>query len=70
MYNTKLKTEKSEDKNVKKKAATLKGGGGKGYDRGANAALINDVMGADGDEDYGNEGANFKREEEAEFDFM
>ena len=32
--------------------------------------MINDVMGADEDEDYGNEGANFKRTEEAEFDFM
>jgi len=70
LYNGKLKKEKSEDKNVKKKAATLKGGGGKGYDRNNNTAMISDVMGAD-DDDYGTEAAGtFKREEEAEFDFM
>ena len=70
MYNTKLKKEKTDDKNVKKKLAQLKGGGGKGYDRNNNTAMINDVMGAEEDEDYGNETANFKKEEEAEFDFM
>ena len=69
MYNTKLKKEKADDKNVKKKAAQLKGGGGKGYDRNNNNAMINDVMGAEENEDYGNE-TEFKKEQEAEYDFM
>ena len=71
LYNTKLKKERSEDKNIKKKAPAVKGGGAKGYDRNNNTAMINDVMGADEGEDYGDEtGATFKREEENEFDFM
>lgn len=69
IYNNKLKAEKAEDKNVKKKAAVLKGGGGKGYDRNNNAAMINDVMGGDDEDDYGQE-SGFRREEEAEYDFM
>ena len=70
MYNSKLKAEKAGDKNVKKKAPLIKGGGAKGYDRNNNTAMINDVMGAEDDEDYGNEGAGFKRAEENEYDFM
>jgi hypothetical protein len=68
-YNTKLKEEKS--KTGKKKAPTLKGGGGKGYDRNNNPAMINDVIGNAGDEygEYGEE-TGFKREEEGDFDFM
>jgi len=63
LYNAKLKKEKSEDKNVKKTKAVLKGGGGKGYDRNNNVAMINDVMGAEGDiEEYGAEEVGFKRE--------
>jgi hypothetical protein len=34
-----------------------------------NNAMINDVMGADYGDEYGNE-EGFKREEEAEYDFM
>lgn len=48
----------------------MKGGGGKGYDRNNNTAMIADVMGA---EEYGDEFDNqgeFKREEEGEYDFM
>lgn len=60
-----MKKEKEEinGKNMKKKAAALKGGGGKGYDRNNNTAMINDVMGAEDDEygDYGDE-AGFTRE--------
>jgi len=69
LYNTKVKEERNLDKNVKKKAAALKGGGGKGYDRNNNVALINDVMGADDLGDYGNE-TGFTKEQEADFDFM
>jgi hypothetical protein len=70
MYNTKLKKEKAEDKNVKKKKPTIKGGDSKGYDRNNNPAMIGDIMGGDAD-DYGEEvSGGFKREEEAEFDFM
>lgn len=70
LYNLKLKKEKDEDKNIKKKGAVLKGGGGKGYDRNNNAAMIQDVMGADDldDEDAGTTG--FKRAEENDYDFM
>jgi hypothetical protein len=64
-----VKDERNLDKNVKKKAAALKGGGGKGYDRNNNAAMINDVMGADEFGDYGEEGG-FTREQEADYDFM
>ena len=52
-----------------------KGGGGKGYEFNNNPAMINDVMGAatggDNDEygDYGDE-QGFKRENEADYDFM
>lgn len=71
-FNEKVKEERNLDKNVKKKnTAVLRGGGAKGYDNNNNAAMIADVMGGTtGDQDeYGNE-AGFKREEEAEFDFM
>jgi hypothetical protein len=70
LYNAKLKKERSEDKNIKKKAAVLKGVG-KGYDRNNNAAMINDVMGAaeEDDEVFG-EPAAFKKAEEADYDFM
>lgn len=70
-FNNKVKEERNLDKNVKKKAAALKGGGSKGYDRNNNAAMINDVMGNNDDEygEYGDE-AGFKREEEADYDFM
>ena len=70
MYNAKLKKEKAEDKNVKKKAPAVKGGGAKGYDRNNNTAMINDVMGAEDDYGFETDNAAFKREEEAEFDFM
>lgn len=71
LYNQKIKAERDTDKNIKKKAPAIKGGGGKGYDRNNNAAMINDVMGAEEDEDYGNEtGAGFKRVEENDYDFM
>lgn len=72
LYNNKVKEERKLDKNVKKKAAALKGGGGKGYDRNNNTNMINDVMGNDDyGEEYGQEETvGFKREEEAEIDFM
>ena len=70
MYNNKVKEERKLDKNIKKKAVALKGGGGKGYDRNNNVAMINDVMGTDDYGDYGKEEEGFKREEEAEVDFM
>ena len=69
LYNQKLKKEKDEDKNIKKKGAVLKGGGGKGYDRNNNAAMIHDVMGADDYEDEDVPGS-FKRAEENDYDFM
>ena len=74
LYNQKLAAEKEEmnGKNKKKKAPTIKGGGGKGYEMNNNVAMISDVMGADPDDygDYGDEGQGFKREEEANYDFM
>jgi len=49
----------------------LTGGGGKSAHEivGDQQALINDVMGGDYGDEYGEEGG-FKREDEAEFDFM
>ena len=35
-----------------------------------NTAMINDVMGGDYGDEYGDEGTGFKREEEADYDFM
>jgi hypothetical protein len=74
LYNQKLAAEKEElnGKNKKKKAPTIKGGGGKGYELNNNTAMISDVMGADPDDygDYGDEGHGFRREEEANYDFM
>lgn len=70
MHNQKLKDEKAGDKNVKKKAPTLKGSTSKGYEMNNNKAMINDVMGAEPDEygEYGEEA--FTKEQEAEYDFM
>lgn len=47
----------------------MTGGGGKSAYETTNTAMINDVMGGDYGDEYGEEGV-FKREEEAEFDFM
>jgi len=47
----------------------LKGGGGKGYEKNNNAAMINDVMGDTNYDDYGDE-AGFTKAEENEYDFM
>lgn len=78
IFNEKSKKEKEErdGKNKKKKPPALKSGGGKGYEFNNNPAMINDVMGGAGNADevddygdYGEEGA-FKRENEAEYDFM
>ena len=69
IYNEQLKQEKEKAK-TKKKAPQVKGGGGKGYEMNNNAAMISDVMGAEDDYgDYGDEGG-FRREEEADYDFM
>lgn len=72
LYNAKLKKEKSEDKNVKKKAPAIKGGASKGYDRNNNNAMIADVMGEAEEEDdpFAPVVGGFKRAEENEFDFM
>jgi len=60
-----------------KKAALKFGGQDDKYERNNNVAMINDVMGTnavedDGYGDYGDYGdeVGFKRENEAEFDFM
>ena len=69
MFNQKQKDEKAAAK-TKSSKPSLKGAN-KGADRNNNAAMINDVLGnAEEDEygDYGEEG--FKREGEAEYDFM
>jgi hypothetical protein len=66
----KKEKEARDGANKKKAKATLKGGGGKAsYEMNNNNAMINDVMGADYGDEYGNE-EGFKREEEAEYDFM
>jgi hypothetical protein len=75
IYNQKLAAEKEErdGKNKKKKAPTIKGGGGKGYEMNNNVAMITDVMGAAPDDygDYGDEeGKVFTREAENAYDFM
>jgi hypothetical protein len=78
IYNQKLAAEKEErdGKNKKKKAPTIKGGGGKGYDMSNmnnNTAMITDVMGAAPDDygDYGDEeGKQFTKEAENAYDFM
>lgn len=76
MQKAKAKEEKEarDGKNKKKPKASIAGGGGKGGDltRNNNVAMINDVMGYDNNEygDYGDEAGAFKREEEAEYDFM
>lgn len=76
IFNQKQKQEKEEKAgaNKKKQKQGLKGGGGKGYEFNNNAGMVNDVMGgpANDDDDYGDYGdeQGFRREGEAEFDFM
>ena len=71
MHKAQVKKEKEQrDKKKGKPLAAVKGGGSKGYDRNNNAAMVNDVMGGDDYGDYGDEGGNFKREAEADYDFM
>jgi len=76
MQKEKAKKEKEErdgKAGKKKKQAALKGGGGKGYEYNNNPAMINDVMGANNDDeygDYGNEEGVFRREDEADYDFI
>ena len=76
IFNQKQKQEKEErdGKNKKKKKNELKGGGGKGYEYNNNPGMVNDVMGgaAVGDDDYGDYGdeQGFRREGEADYDFM
>jgi hypothetical protein len=61
IFNKKVKEERNLDKNVKKKAPMLKGGGGKGFDNtNNNTALIADVMGTNDYGDYGDE-VGFKK---------
>ena len=51
--------------------AALKGGGGKGYARNNNEAMIQDQMGGDDYGDYGDEDdTGFRREGERDTDFM
>lgn len=69
MFNQKQKDEKSAAK-TKSSKPQLKGAN-KASDRNNNAAMINDVMGDVGEDDYGDYGEEgFKREGEAEYDFM
>lgn len=69
MFNQKQKDEKEKAK-TKTSKPTLKGAN-KASDRNNNAAMINDVMGNVDEEDYGEEtGEGFKRENEADYDFM
>jgi hypothetical protein len=77
MQKEKAKKEKEErdgKAGKKKKQAALKGGGGKGYEMNCNPAMVNDVMGVNADDEYGDYGAetgeNFKRAEEGEYDFI
>lgn len=75
IFNQKQKQEKEErdGKNKKKKKNDLKGGGGKGYEFNNNPGMVNDVMGGPtNDDDYGDYGdeQGFRKEGEAEFDFM
>ena len=71
MLKQKQTEEKKADKTGKNKSkAQLKGGNSKGYDAmQTNKILENDLIGDDG---YGEEDDSkpFRREEEAEFDFM
>jgi len=51
----------------------LKGGGGKGYELNNNPAMVNDVLGTNQDDeygDYGNETSGYKKVEETNYDFM
>lgn len=77
VFNQKQKAEKEErdGKNKKKKKAEIKGGGGKGYEFNNNPGMVADVMGgpvAGNDDEYGDYGdeQGFRREGEADFDFM
>ena len=70
IYNAKLADEKKAAKTKKKPAAGSKT---MAYDttRNNNMAMVADVMGAeDDDDDYADSGMGFKREEEADYDFM
>ena len=68
VYNDKVKEERDKEKPKASKKANIKGG--KAYDKNNNAAMIDDIMGdSDGEEEYG-KGGNFRREEEADHDFM
>lgn len=73
MHKAQVKKEKDDrDKKKGKPKATLKGGAAKGYERNNNTAMVNDVMGGEEYGEYGDEtgAATFKREEEADYDFM
>jgi hypothetical protein len=70
LYNEKVKEEKTKNNPTSKKQQKKGLVGGKGYDRNNNAAMISDMMGNESDEDAPAAGAAFKREEEAEVDFM
>ena len=70
IYNTKLNDEKKAAKTKKKPA---QGSKTMAYDntRNNNMAMVADVMGAeDDDDDYQDAGNGFRREEEADYDFM
>ena len=73
IYNETNKSEKKAAKTTKEKPKLASG---KVYERNNNAAMINDVMGKDDNDaygdygDYGNEGQGFTREQEAGYDFM
>ena len=72
MHKAAVKKEKEDrDKKKGKPKAVLKGAASKGYDRNNNTAMVSDVMGGDEYGDYGDEGGTgFKRETEADYDFM
>lgn len=79
MQKEKAKKEKEERDGKagkkKKNTAALKGGGGKGYEVNCNPAMVNDVMGVNQDDEYGDYGAEtggetFKRAEENDYDFI
>ena len=67
----KLEKEEKDGKSKKSKPVALKGVG-KAFERNNNPGMIADVIGDiyGEEEDYGDEAAGFKRENEANFDFM
>lgn len=67
IYNEKVKEEREKEKPKASKKANIKGG--KAYDKNNNQAMIDDIMGDDDEEGYG-VGKEFKREQEADVDFM